>query len=57
MLAGTEEDGYKGSAPLVAMITPLKLICTVSIARIGVEVRVGSTAMFEGLSWSLKCRR
>ena len=31
LLAGTEEDEYKGSAPLVAMITPLKLICTVSI--------------------------
>ena len=30
-MAGTEEDGYTGSAPLVATITPLKLICTVSI--------------------------
>ena len=30
-MAGTEMNGYKGSAPLVATLTPLKSLCNVSI--------------------------
>ena len=39
-LAGNESTGYKGSAPLTAILTPLKLICTVGKIRDGPIIKL-----------------